>query len=137
MREDLLQPAEPARWTDVEIGEGVRRTEKQRLRLAPHHAHEQALLPSGSLFDLDRVGQRAEPFRGISLRILAQRRDDELLIALDERRLEQAVRQQNDRQRRDHEDDRVPGGEAQPEPATGFHGGRNLQPFVHQPALRT
>ena len=117
LRQDLLEAAQAAQAADIEVVERVRRAQKERLRLASHHADKQAFLPARSLLDIHRFCERVQSALCVSLRVLAQRGDHELLIALHERRLEQAVGQQDDRQRRDDEDDRVPGSEAQTQPA--------------------
>jgi hypothetical protein len=136
LRQDLLETAQAAQATDIEVVERVRRAQKERLRLAAHHADKQAFLSARSLLDVHGFCERVQSALPVSLRVLTQRGDHELLVALHERRLEQAVRQQDDRQRRDDEDNRVPGGEAETQPAAGFCLG-HLWSLGHQLALRT
>ena len=92
--QDFLELTQPAQSTDIEVVPGIGGTEEQRLGRAAHHAHEHAFPPARPLLDLDSVGKRAKTTVRVSLRVLAQRGDHELLIALLERGGQQPISEQ-------------------------------------------
>jgi hypothetical protein len=93
---------------------GFRQRVQQHVLEGADQPHEQRLARSRSLLALDRARQRRQPARLVARRVFAQRRLDDVVIALLEQGAEQSVRQYADHHRADEERSEIP--RRQPEP---------------------
>ena len=100
--------------------------DEQRFRSGADDAHEEPLVAARSLLEIHRARERRQPALGVARRVFAQRRLDDLPIALGERRGQQRVGQQDDGERAGHEHRRVPEGEPQAESAGRRDGGDGI-----------
>ena len=85
-----------------------RHADEQRLGAAADDADEEAFAPLRFAVRVDGAGDGAEPAARIARRVLAQRRGDDLAIALAPATRRAARRSAHDRQRADDEHDGIP-----------------------------
>jgi hypothetical protein len=102
---------------DVVAPPRLRLADEHHLRPPAQHPHEQPFLIAGALLHLDGAAEREHAAGFVARRVLAQRRADDVVIALRQRRGEQRVGHGHQPHHADGEDRRVPHRQAEPERA--------------------
>ncbi len=101
----------------------LRRAGKDRFSAGPQEAHVKALLIARALLQFDGPLQRRQSAELVTGRVLAQRRVNDVVIALRERGREKRIRESRERDDADDENGRIPQREPETERATHGHDG--------------